>query len=206
MPKFVSHLFLAYETGLQHPGSEAVILSATYFSKIQSHDNPVLNAAFHSIFSLNFKNNPIRNTLSTLNRFSGATNFDILSDSSYRKLLLCRAKEYCISFLKNEYYKAYNEKLLPFDLGFNGFAIALTMLPTDLCKFWLKFRCNLVFRPLELLASGIREFQCPICSVSVYYWNLAAHALDEHHFKDDSLKEKLITLKKFFARCNSLFT
>ena len=79
------------------------------------------------------------------------------------------------------------------------------MLPTDLCKFWLKFRCNLAFRPLVLLDMGVRDFNCPDCSDQVYYWNLAHHALNKHHFKGDSFKEKLITLKKFFARCNSLY-
>ena len=54
MPKFVSHLFLAYETGLQHPGSEAVILSATYFSKIQSHDNPFFQCCLPLYFFLKF--------------------------------------------------------------------------------------------------------------------------------------------------------
>ena len=34
-------------------------------------------------------------------------------------------------------------------------------------------------------------------SLSVYYWNLAAHALEKHHFQGDSLKEKLITLNNF---------
>ena len=166
-PKFVSHLRLCYELGLQHPGCEAIILSASYFAKLQSHHNPILNAAFHSTYALNFKNNPIKNTLNVLNKFSGAISFDSLIDNCNRKLLLSRAKEYCKSFLINQFLEAYNDKNLPLDLGFNGFTVAQTMLPVDLYKFWLKLRCNLVFRPLDLLALGVRVFHCPICSEPV---------------------------------------
>ena len=74
---------MCYELGLQHPGCEAIILSASYFAKLQSHDNPILNAAFHSTFALKFKNNPIRNTLNILNEFSGAISFDPLTDNSH---------------------------------------------------------------------------------------------------------------------------
>ena len=107
LPKFVSHILLVHELGLQHPGCEATLLSANYFFKLQDHANPLLCAAFHSIFALNYKNNPIKSTLKCLQEFSGATNFDCLNSRLNFKLLLARAREYSKSRMIENHNLAY---------------------------------------------------------------------------------------------------
>ena len=104
-----------------------------------------------------------------------------------------------------EYELAYGMKAIPFNYGFGGASIFKAELPIDLSKFLLKLRCNVVFRPLSLLASGTREFVYPLCAAQVSYWNLSNHAIEAHHSHGELLKEKLISLKKFFARCNSIY-
>ena len=104
-----------------------------------------------------------------------------------------------LSRMIENYNLAYGDKSIPFNYGFNGFNRASSLLPTDLSKFRLRLRCNVEFKPLNLLAQGIREFECPLCSDLISHWNLSEHALSKHHSKGDSTKEQLITLKKFFT-------